>query len=900
MVQTTAMQWLVTGRESIVTEIVQGLKPQGAEPSTAGIGRGILLTGEIGIGKSHLAAEAMKCLQPELHVVRLHARAHMSNEPFGALAGFLWGEGLEGSHRSVRVLAATRRRLESMVESKGVCFLVDNANELDSHSAVILAQLARAGNISLLLTCGASNPLHRELADLVKDGYVRKLQVEPFSFLEAVKALESRLGGTLSRLAGRKLWRASGGNPLYLGVLSDQMKKSGALVSRAGTWCLDESVAEEARIPAETFANQLRRLTASEGRTMEIVALARGISLGILVALVDGQDIDALEGRGLVSIDSVHIVKVCSPLLARVVRSRVPTGRSEALLEEVRIHQPMVHESTASEVGMATWSLECGRPVGDYVALAAARTANDRKWPRLALELLASNASGVTLSAVVAEKIRAHMILGELCVVQEALKSYHSAEHDEPTLSDWVAVLLAETSLLVSSKDAWAEAEANLEKIRTELYPDAHDCGVVPTGGNIVALRGQLALARVQSAWWTGNFSAAIDELAHWLMADGQHEGGNALLLGSQLSLVAAASGDIGKALELADGLVASLNTVPADSATEAGPRELLFFSYLIAGRLDAAEDLARGFYRQMAEDVAVHGTAFSDLALPILSAARGHGGQCLHHLMPELAQLRLQDHDGALGLALSAAAYASALSGDMESAGRYLAELDGYHATAPWLAERFGLYFELTTRSMLGDSNHSVTQLLCLSDADKNSGRNHWEMVSLGLALKLGETGVAERLWDAAGQFVVGPCSFYQAMAEGTLKSDAGLLALAADLAAGEGNDAGVVEAAEASMALGTLDPSRHRSLDACLERSRRNMEISSRRAGDGQPLTARQMEIAALAANGASNKDIAAGLHVSIRTVEGHLYQIFGKLRISERSDLKHVLDQLVGDVA
>ena len=54
------------------------------------------------------------------------------------------------------------------------------------------------------------------------------------------------------------------------------------------------------------------------------------------------------------------------------------------------------------------------------------------------------------------------------------------------------------------------------------------------------------------------------------------------------------------------------------------------------------------------------------------------------------------------------------------------------------------------------------------------------------------------------------------------------------------------------------------------------------------GPLLTERERQIAALAGNGVSNKDIALDVGISVRTVEGHLYQVFTKLGVSSRSDL------------
>ena len=51
--------------------------------------------------------------------------------------------------------------------------------------------------------------------------------------------------------------------------------------------------------------------------------------------------------------------------------------------------------------------------------------------------------------------------------------------------------------------------------------------------------------------------------------------------------------------------------------------------------------------------------------------------------------------------------------------------------------------------------------------------------------------------------------------------------------------------------------------------------------------PLTEREREVLALVAQGASNKDIAQKLYLSVRTVEGHLANIYGKLQVKSRTE-------------
>jgi len=56
---------------------------------------------------------------------------------------------------------------------------------------------------------------------------------------------------------------------------------------------------------------------------------------------------------------------------------------------------------------------------------------------------------------------------------------------------------------------------------------------------------------------------------------------------------------------------------------------------------------------------------------------------------------------------------------------------------------------------------------------------------------------------------------------------------------------------------------------------------------ARPSEPLTDREIDVIRLAARGMSNKDIANGLHLSRRTVEGNLRTIFNKLGVGSRTE-------------
>jgi DNA-binding CsgD family transcriptional regulator len=172
-------------------------------------------------------------------------------------------------------------------------------------------------------------------------------------------------------------------------------------------------------------------------------------------------------------------------------------------------------------------------------------------------------------------------------------------------------------------------------------------------------------------------------------------------------------------------------------------------------------------------------------------------------------------------------------------------------------------------------------------------AGRPAREVVCLQTAVQFGDTTAVTRL-AALRAVVTGPrVGAAHAHALALRDGDAAGLLAASDAYAAFGDRIAAADASAQAAAVYRQGGFKGSSLTAAALSERLAAECGAttaalRALATPVQLTARQREVIAMAATGLSNKQIAAQLHTSVRTVEGHLFRACQKAGVTTRDQL------------
>ncbi|WP_035748839.1 helix-turn-helix domain-containing protein [Arthrobacter sp. 35W] len=905
MSETTAIDTGVEARneDEALVEALRGAPPVplvGREEAAAAVlatlldpdSHGALVLGEAGLGKTALAREVVAQAGGRIRPFHVYASPVLASVPYGALAPLLTSltPGMTGAPTAVvRALMAT---LRGTGDAGGPAVVViDDAQHLDDSSAMAIAAVAAAGAAKTIFLCRPFPAPPSELVQMSADGLLERVVLEPLAPASAEHLCRLLLGGAVMPSTAAVLGRAAGGNPLYLRELIEQARTTGALLQRNELWLLVAEPTGYTPRLMELVRNQIMALTPLQREALETIALAESIELSVLQRTASSTAVDELEEAQLVRVDSdaERTVRILQPLVGEVIRALVPTARSLSIRRQIIANLHSRPATTGALLRYVQWALEWGVQVPDEDILAAAGVANRLFLPDFVEAATQAISDPALRGAARVELARALLCRGDDRSALGALSLI--VEEDQHADVVRSAALLRGQLAVRSGAGANGVAQvvqdwtAAIARLQAAGAMDGAQAARHEVGARLLAIQGEHA---------QGRYLATEDEL-HSLWAQAHDNPANRVMAGALLGEVLAVTG---RPLSAVQVLNDARELFDADPEGLSESSEYLLRRYLLAllnaGEFEVRAAFLADFIDGQRASLLYYGGAFH-LAQGLGELVQGGVASALGMLSAAVEGLRESDPGNDLPMALAAAAYAASALGRGETAANYV---QAFHACCPargMLTSLLSRAYASAARASLPGGGGEGAKLLELAAEASGLGALGVEMEILTLAIHAGKPAAAARLAEAAALSEGRAAEFSLDFGTALVRRDAAALVKLSEVAASQGRDLPAAQCAAAAVAILERRGDRGRIHDAARALKRRNAalgHLGAASTGNDGPaaakLTRREAEIARMVHDGASNRDIAVELSLSLRTVEGHLYRMFAKLGIAHRDEL------------
>ena len=904
--------------------------------AAAGAGSALLLEGPAGIGKTTVLGAATAAADERgLLTLRVRGSELERSHPFGGARRLLTPGASILSERSFQGQgAAARAVLEdlgpagsagpaqpvearqlgliavigSLCDERGpVLLTADDAHLLDEPTLDVLTMLClRLEELPLVLAVAArtgTDELRPPLARLASERAVRRLTLAPLGAAGVKSVLEGTLGSAANAELVDASLEATGGNPWFVSALAGELARAGpgaigaaevrALAPHAIAAAVDARVATVAEGPAlaRAFVTLGENAELRQAATLAELTLERSLDVR-----------DELIGAGILRPDELCFAHA---IIRDAVASSVSPGRQA--LDHRRAARLLADERAAPE-RVAAHLLD-SEPAGEAWAVEqlveAAAVARERGAPAVAVRLL-ERARAESAGQARRAELLARLGTAEL----EAGQAPAAVEHLTEALA-----LDGHPGVDTIRHLAQAQASAGHVDLAIETLEQVLDGKDLSTPGR-AALTADLVVLGTLGPEVGARSRGRLDALGD--VDDTTPEG--RLVLAARARVLTTEGDDLERTVEVAERALGD-GRLAAESVVWVA-WSYAVYALITADRLDAA---VREVDRSLDAAVARASVGWYCTALMLRAEAGLRSGPVDRALADaETAVQAALDHElQPLPTSVAYLAGARLEGGDPDAAAHTFAErdLDGE------LVDHI-LYFPLLyergrTRLARGDTEAGVEDLLELGEREQrwraaNPGGYPWRVAALrGLrrldrheearALAAGQAGEAER-WPSSrarclAELALGLAEHDRARAEQHFAAAASIDEPATALLRIEA----LIELGRTIRQQGErarARPPLREALDGAekLRATRLAREAEAElRAARGRPpkrahaddeLTPSERRIAELAAAGSSNREIAASLFLSIRTVETHLTSAYRRLGISSRRELPGAL--------
>lgn len=842
---------------------------------------GVVIAGAAGVGKTRLARCLVNHARSSRDWAALEATATHSSAgiSFGALAHLLPRAPSPGPLPPIDVLTRSAGKLAQTAAGRRLVLSIDDAHLLDDASATLIRQLVCTGIVNLIVTIRSGEPVPDAIRTLWKDNEISRIELQPLSRDELDELLDLVLDGSADAPTRRLLWRASLGNVFLLRELVFGGISTGRLVKVDHVWHWEGELATAPSF-VEVLTEQLHKLLPAERAALELIAIGEPLPVGIVEALGNEMAVAALERRGMiieVCRADRDVIQLSHPLYGEVLRSMIPPA---AKREQQRVLAAALMSRGALDADdtlrVATWQLECGATVRTDVLLDAATRAAALPDHCLA-ERLGRAAYAAHPDA--ASRLLIVQSLRSQARWEEAIELCGEDSGEQQDTATRAQFALERAHALFFGLHNSVEATRLLDTAIEGVHGDLRDGGL--------SLRAVLAL-------FAGDVATA--ERAARRIASRQ-DAPPEVRAQALLCLVAALSvnGHAGEAVRTADDVRSELTDRPGIPAIW---HAQLLFSLAIAlrfvGRVDDAAQATETYYAEApGNDPGT--SAFAALSYGQSLLCEGRARSAAGALVEARALMRRVDAAGLLPLAVAGAAHATALARDRTVAGDLFAEAEGLSGRIapvfkPWLDVHLAWVL-----AMRGEHTRARRRITDAAKCAGAHGQHHVAASALHDLVRLGDPSTALTGLSELRPHLDGPlASAWLDHARAAVRGNGAALDTVATEFSACGTHLLSAEAAGQAARAHTADG--HRAL-AYASRAFAEHETAlcegartplMTQAGDSVRLTARECEIRTLAASGKSNRQIAAHLGVSVRTIEGHLQQVYTKLGVNSRAEL------------
>ena len=850
---------------------------------------GALLIGDHGVGKTFIARQAMEELAGQCLMVSLRGSEATSGVAFGALAPLMGAIEDPQLENPLAVLRDIARDLDRRANGRAVIIFLDNVQFLDPDSAMIVGQLVTNRTARLLLACDSLASAPQEIIGLWRDGMLVRVDVPSFSEAETRLWLRALLQTPISEAAAMALWVASRGNPrLLYAVLMEQIEAK-ILTKSDGVWVLTGAAFACTGNTADTILASVVSLPDEERQVAEVLALSGGMSIDHLMSFCDPVAVDSLQHRGYLTLSHGETggAQLAGKMLAEVLAEQVTVGRSRELYQLVTRVAGGNGTSSTSRVAMAVWAIDCGHQLDLEPTLAAARIATNIGRPEQAIHILDALHGNADDLRVGLQQARAHMAIGDLSRSKTAINQL-KMNLDRATVAQRLELLLLRSRIVSGPAQGTGESNDVLEEITRAL--DGSVSGRGAEDGEVGRLHEQLKLALAERAMHEGRYLEVESKLKGLYASDATLTTKRMAAL--WLMEIYTLTGRVTDAEHLATEIdfYDVIGDEPGGTSEPCGSALIgAVTTSLMAAKTGSHKwNESAGMFNRSKE------TSLEELVYGLNLAYHGCSDKALSALISAASQLdRLGEH-GAASLARSARGYVHALKGENDAAQECLRRGRSAMVNSSRLISIANAYFQVMTLAELDLGEKAIVKLFALADEERRFKTVGVELAFVSSAVRLGNMSGAQRLIELADRVQGEQARIFANFGRGLLAQDASTLVAAAESALAQGDHvlARDVSRAALKIARESLDKVHMRMAQQLIRIAVLSLGRVQPSTEDGQVLTLREQEIAIQAADGASNKAIAAKMHISVRTVEGHLYQVYAKLQVTSRAELRETL--------